>query len=111
MSVLPQKRAPWVLAMVVGAIGLFLVAGGAQLALLGGSLYYLITGAALITVALLLWRGNKWGARLYAAMLGWTVLWALWEVGSDGWGLAPRLIGPFVIGLWFLLPHVRKGVA
>jgi quinoprotein glucose dehydrogenase len=111
MSVLPQKRAPWVLAIVVGAIGLVLLAGGAQLALLGGSLYYFITGAALVAAAVFLWRGRKWGLWLYAAMLGWTVIWALWEVGFDGWGLAARLIGPFVIGVWFLLPHVRKGVA
>jgi glucose dehydrogenase len=111
MSVLPRTRAPWVLAIVVGVIGLILLAGGAQLALLGGSLYYFITGLALATAAVLLWRGRKWGLWLYAAMLGWTVIWALWEVGFDGWALAPRLIGPFVIGLWFLLPHVRKGLA
>lgn len=111
MSILPRTRAPWVLAIVVGAIGLILLAGGAQLALLGGSLYYFITGLALGAAAVLLWRGRKWGMWIYAAMLGWTVVWALWEVGFDGWALAPRLIGPLVIGLWFLFPHVRKGLA
>jgi glucose dehydrogenase len=111
MSVLPQRRAPWAFAIVVGAIGLVLLVGGAQLALLGGSLYYFITGLALVAAAVLLWRGRRWGMWLYLGMLGWTVLWALWEVGFDGWGLAPRLIGPFVVGLWFLFPHVRKGLA
>jgi glucose dehydrogenase len=111
MSVLPSRRAPWAFAIFVGAIGLLLLAGGVQLALLGGSLYYFITGLALVAAAVLLWRGRRWGMWLYLAMLGWTLVWALWEVGFDGWALAPRLIGPSVVGLWFLFPHVRKGLA
>lgn len=111
MSVLPRTHAPWVLAIVVGAIGLCLLAGGAQLALLGGSLYYLITGLALVAAAIFLWRGRKWGMWLYFAMLVWTLLWGLWEVGVDGWGLAARLIAPAVLALWFAFPHVRRGLA
>jgi quinoprotein glucose dehydrogenase len=111
MPLMPQKRAPWAFAIVVGMIGLVLLAGGAELALLGGSLYYFITGLALVAAAVLLWRGRRWGMWLYFAMLGWTLLWAIWEVGFDGWGLAPRLIAPAVLAMWFALPHVRRGLA
>ena len=110
-QILPRARAPWVLAAVLLVIGLYLFIGGAELLLLGGSAYYVVTGLAVTIAAVLLWRGRKLGMWLYAAMLIWTLLWALWEVGLDGWGLAPRLIAPFVLGLWFLLPHVRRGLA
>lgn len=110
MRVLPRTGAPWVLASLLIAIGLFLLVGGVELALLGGSFYYALTGAAVTVAGALLWRGRRLGMKLYAAMLGWTLAWALWEVGLDGWGLAARLLAPFVLGLWFLLPHVRRGL-
>jgi quinoprotein glucose dehydrogenase len=109
--ILPRAGSPWILALVLLPIGLYLLVGGAELLMLGGSAYYVLTGLAVTAVAVLLWRGRKLGMWLYAAMLGWTLVWALWEVGFDGWGLAPRLIAPFVLGLWFLLPHVRRGLA
>lgn len=106
----PRPGSPWVLAVLLLLIGLYLLLGGVQLLLLGGSFYYAITGLAVTASAVLLWRGRKLGLWLYVAMLAWTFVWALWEVGLDGWGLAPRLIGPFVLGLWFLFPHVRRGL-
>jgi len=111
MRILPRASAPWVLAILLLLIGLYLLVNGVELAMLGGSFYYAVTGFAVTVAAILLWQGRKLGMWLYAAMLGWTVLWALWEVGLDGWGLAARLIAPFVLGLWFLLPHVRRGLA
>jgi quinoprotein glucose dehydrogenase len=44
------------------------------------------------------------GAWLYAAVFLFTLLWALWEVGLDGWALAPRLAGPFLLLLLLVLP-------
>lgn len=111
MRIFPRARAPWILAILLLVIGLYLLINGVQLALLGGSLYYAVTGLAVTVAAILLWLGRRLGMWLYVAMLAWTLVWALWEVGLDGWGLAPRLIGPFVLGLWFLFPHVRKGLA
>lgn len=110
MSILPRAGSPWVLATLLLVIGLSLLLGGVQLLLLGGSAYYAVTGLAVTASALLLWRGRKFGMWLYIAMLAWTVLWTLWEVGFDGWGLAARLIAPFVLGLWFLPPPVRRGL-
>lgn len=110
MRILPRTGAPWVLAIVLIAIGVYLFVGGVELAWLGGSLYYVFTGLAVTIAGTLLWNGNRWGMWLYTAMLAWTAVWALWEVGLDGWGLASRLLAPLVLGLWFLVPRVRRGL-
>jgi glucose dehydrogenase len=108
MSVLPRAGAPWILAILLVLIGLYLLVGGTELILIGGSAYYAITGITVLASGLLLWRGRRLGLWLYAAMILGTILWALWEVGLDGWGLAARLIAPCVLGLWLLLPHLRR---
>lgn len=81
-------------------LGLVLAIGGGQLAVLGGSWYYLITGVALVVSSVLIWRGNALGGWLYALMLAWTLVWSLAEVGLDFWTLLPRLALLFVLGLW-----------
>jgi quinoprotein glucose dehydrogenase len=91
-------------------VGAVFALGGVKLLSLGGSPYYLIGGLAVLTSALLCWRQNARGAWLYAAFLSATLIWALWEVGMDGWQLAPRLIGPALFGLCFLLPVFRRAL-
>ncbi|WP_454883152.1 membrane-bound PQQ-dependent dehydrogenase, glucose/quinate/shikimate family [Sphingomonas oryzagri] len=88
-------------------VGIIIAVGGAYLAVLGGSFYYLIGGAVVCASAFLLWQGMDWGAWLYAAYLAGTLIWALVESGLDAWALAPRLIGPAVIGALLGLPVVR----
>ena len=53
-----RPRPPRIFASLLLLIGLVLAAGGIQLASLGGSLYYVIAGVALIATAVLLWRGS-----------------------------------------------------
>ncbi|WOH53363.1 membrane-bound PQQ-dependent dehydrogenase, glucose/quinate/shikimate family [Bradyrhizobium sp. sBnM-33] len=89
-------------------IGAALSVGGGALVLNGGSPYYILTGLAVMASGVLIGRGDWRGAALYAAMLVWTVVWALWEVGGNGWQLVPRLVAPFALGLLLLLPAVRK---
>jgi Glucose dehydrogenase len=96
--------APRILAVVIALIGVVLTVGGAQLAALGGSLYYVITGLACLASGFFLWTGRMLGVWIFAAMLAWTLVWAIWEVGFNGWALMPRLVGPFVIGLYMALP-------
>ena len=110
---LPARGTSWfslVLGIVIALIGLVLAAGGAWLAILGGSLYYLIAGIGLILSGLLLARGRPAGAWLYILVFVGTFLWALWEVGLDGWGLVPRLVGPFVLLLLSVLGLVLNGI-
>jgi quinoprotein glucose dehydrogenase len=111
MSLAPVRSAPWVFAILLFVFGVALGAGGVELALLGGSLYYVLTGAALIAAAWLLWRGRRAGMWLYVLVIAYTLAWSLWEIGLDGWSLASRL-GLFVLlGLYFLFPHTRRGLA
>ncbi|AJP74415.1 membrane-bound PQQ-dependent dehydrogenase, glucose/quinate/shikimate family [Sphingomonas hengshuiensis] len=81
----------------VGAIGLVLLLGGAWLAVLGGSIYYLVTGAAMIAAGVLLIRGQTVGGWLYVAIVVASVAWAWWEVGANAWAQVPRVIAPVVL--------------
>ena len=96
--------APRILAVLIALIGALLTWWGVQLAALGGSFYYVITGVACLASAWFLWSGKMLGVWIFAAMLGWTLVWSIWEVGLDGWSLMPRLVGPLVIGLYMALP-------
>jgi hypothetical protein len=94
----PSRWVCRIFALVLLILGLALTAGGVVLVKDAGSAYYLITGLAFIISGVLLWRGDARGIWVYGAVLVWTTAWSLWEVGYNGWQLAPRLIGPFVLG-------------
>ena len=106
-----RGRPPQVFAVVLILFWLPLGVGGVQLLLLGGSPYYLVAAIVFILSAALLWRGERRGAQLYLGGLFGTVVWSLWEVGFDGWALMPRLLLPALLGLWLLMPWVRRGLA
>jgi quinoprotein glucose dehydrogenase len=83
-------------------IGVVLAVGGAWLAALHGSLYYGLAGLGLIASGVFLARRRITGVWIYAGVFGLTLIWALWEVGLNGWALVPRLVGPLVL-LWLAL--------
>jgi quinoprotein glucose dehydrogenase len=97
------KLARIAFAAVLALIGLILLIGGVQLASLGGSLYYAIAGLALLASGIAFGLGRPLGFYLYAGAFVFTLLWALWEVGFNGWALTPRLAGPFVLMILALL--------
>jgi quinoprotein glucose dehydrogenase len=111
MTLAPVRAAPWFFAILLFLLGVTLAGGGAELAILGGSLYYLVSGLALLASAWLLWRGRRAGMWVYLAILAYTLVWSLWEVGFDGWSLASRLGLLVVLALWFLVPRTRRGLA
>ena len=78
-------------------IGIVLAIGGGWLIALGGSLYYLPVGIGLIVSGYLLWQRRIEAAFLYLLIFVATLIWAWWEVGTNGWALVPRLIGPAVL--------------
>ncbi|MGY3468287.1 glucose dehydrogenase [Bradyrhizobium sp. LM6.11] len=96
--------------VVVAIMGLGLLAGGAWLAALGGSVYYLIAGIMLLLTSWLLARRRAEALWIYAALLAGTMAWAIWEVGLDFWSLAPRgdVLAP--LGLWLMLPFIARPV-
>lgn len=104
-------RPPRLLAAVLALIGLTLLAGGVWLVALGGSFYYALAGIAVVVSAIFLWQGRKLGAWIYIGMLVATLIWGLFEVGFDPWGLVPRIVAPAVLGLWLAIPRVWKSLA
>lgn len=88
--------------------GVALVWGGVQLVAIGGSPYYVMSGAALVATAVGLARRRHWALPLYGLLLAATLLWGLWESGLDGWALVPRLVAPAVLGVILLIPAVRR---
>lgn len=95
-------------AILFALIGIALAAGGAQLLMLGGSVYYLITGIAFLITAILLFLRRSSALIVYAAIVIGSLIWAVWEVGLDWWQLGPRGGVIIVLGLWLLTPWIRK---
>jgi quinoprotein glucose dehydrogenase len=83
--------------------GLGMLLPGLYLAALGGSLYYTIAGALILLSAWLVIRRQQFGFALFWLVLLGTVIWAVWEVGADGWALMPRLVYLSIIALCLLL--------
>ncbi len=96
------------LVVLLALAALVLFVGGAWLLMLGGTPYYVLAGAALGFVALMLAQARRTALWVYAAFVLATLLWSLWEVGLDWWGLAARGDVFFVLGLLLLLPAVAR---
>lgn len=95
-------------AALIAIIGLVLTGGGGWLLSLGGSPYYLITGLAFLVTAVLLLRRSGAALWLYALVILGSLGWAIWEVGFDWWQLGPRGGVIVLIGLWLMLPAIRR---
>lgn len=89
--------------ILIGLVGAALAYQGGQLAAVGGSWYYLLAGFALLLAGVLMTVGRRAGFWLFGATLAATIVWALAEVGLNGWALIPRLAWISVLGL-VLLP-------
>jgi len=99
----PLRPRPIIAAAFLALVGAFLLVGGSQLVALGGSAYYPLAGLAMLACTVLLWRRQRAGFVLYGLFLAATGAWALWEVGTDFWGLFARLAAPCVVGLGLAL--------
>lgn len=96
------------IAIALGLMALALIGGGVWLLALGGTPYYLVAGVALAVVAALLHRVSPLAWWVYAALLLATLVWSLWEVGLDWWGLAARGDVFFLVGLLLITPWVAR---
>ncbi|MEK1948010.1 MAG: membrane-bound PQQ-dependent dehydrogenase, glucose/quinate/shikimate family, partial [Ensifer adhaerens] len=95
-------------AIVFALIGLALGGGGAKLLMLGGSPYYLIAGIGFLLTAILLFMRKAAAIWLYTLVILGSLTWAVWEVGFDWWQLGPRGGIIVLLGLWLMLPAVRR---
>jgi quinoprotein glucose dehydrogenase len=99
----PPRWGAFLLGCLLIAIGVILLAGGVWLTVLGGSWYYVLAGAGLVTSGTYLLKARPQGVFLYLAIYVATWIWAIWEVGFDPWPLVPRVVAPSVLLLLALL--------
>ncbi|MBB3233946.1 glucose/quinate/shikimate family membrane-bound PQQ-dependent dehydrogenase [Phyllobacterium endophyticum] len=97
-------------ALVFLLIGAALGAGGVWLALLGGSWYYIVASLAFLLTSYLLFRRRTSALLVFALLVIGTLGWAIWEIGFDWWQLAPRGGVIILLGLWLLMPWIRRGL-
>lgn len=99
----PSWARAWIASMVLMAVAVPLLWGGAVLIAAGGSAYYAASGIVLGGVAWLTLRRDRRALSLYGAFLAATLAWAIYEVGLEGWQLVPRLVAPLGLGLFLWL--------
>ncbi|MYM67057.1 membrane-bound PQQ-dependent dehydrogenase, glucose/quinate/shikimate family [Pseudoduganella sp. FT55W] len=104
------KTGSRLLGLVLLATGLFFAVGGAKLAALHGSLYFVIAGVVIVAAAIQFMRLKSSAVLVYGAAFAGTVIWALVDAGLDFWPLVSRLMLPAGLMLLSLLawPALRK---
>lgn len=95
-------------AVILTLMGLALFGFGSQLAMLGGSFYYVFSGLAFVLTAGLLFKRDRSALHAYAVLIVATLAWAIWEVGFDWWQLGPRGGIIILIGMWLLTPWIKR---
>ncbi|MGI4876118.1 MAG: PQQ-binding-like beta-propeller repeat protein, partial [Janthinobacterium lividum] len=103
-------RRPYFTGILFLLVGLALAVGGGWLIALGGSTYYLIAGLGVAATGVSVLMRRTEALWLYGLVLIGTVIWAIAEVGLNGWSLEPRIVAPLVLGLWLVTPWVRRGL-
>ena len=98
-----------ILGVAIALLGCFFAVEGGVLASLGGSLYYVIAGVAMIASGILIARDDPRGRWLYILIWLGTLVWAIWEVGLDGLQLIPRVVAPTVLLVIVLLTALGRG--
>jgi quinoprotein glucose dehydrogenase len=93
---------------IVGILGVLLAIGGIWLAALGGTWAYIALGIGWAAAGFCLVARRAAALWVYAALLLFTLVWALAEAGLDRWALAPRLALFWLVGLWLLTPWVVR---
>ena len=97
--------------IIVALVGLALGAGGAYLATLGGSWYYLIAGVLMLVAGIQLFRNQISGAVIYGIVFIGTFLWAAWESGLNYWRWIPRLDIVLILAILvaLVIPALKNG--
>lgn len=102
---------PWITGVLFVLIGLALTIGGVELLAVGGTLYYLAAGIGLLLTGGLALARKRAALWLFALVLLGTIIWSIAEVGFNFWQLEPRLVMPLVLGVWLIVPWVRRKLA
>ena len=104
-----QRRiAVRVSAVLAGALGLLMLWMGAELALLGGTPYYLLAGTLMLYSAFELYRGHPRGYYAFTGVLLLTLVWAVYEAGTSFWLVGSRIWLVGLLWLWLSTGRIRR---
>ena len=95
-------------AIVLGILGLPMIWVGAELALMGGTPYYLVTGLLMTFSAVDFWRKRKRGFYVFAGALLLTLAWAVYEAQFEFWLVGSRIWLIGLLALWLSTPTIRR---
>ncbi|GGJ83454.1 membrane-bound PQQ-dependent dehydrogenase, glucose/quinate/shikimate family [Pseudomonas matsuisoli] len=101
----------FIFGLVLLLTGLVLGAGGAYLAFLGGSWYYLIVGIGLLISGMQLTQRKRGATFWFVLVFIGTVIWSAWESGLNYWRWIPRLDLILILAIVFALVAPRLGYA
>lgn len=100
-----------IFSLILFAFAVILIWGGFQLQSAGGSpLYYFVSGILLLISGILLWLGNPAGSWVYGLLIIISFIWGIVTVGINPWWLLPWFVTYAVMGLWLLMPWVRRSL-
>jgi membrane-bound PQQ-dependent dehydrogenase (glucose/quinate/shikimate family) len=99
-----------VTATLIGVLGVAMAWQGMQVALLGGTPYYVITGILILASAVELFRVRSSGFFLFATALILTLLWAVYEVSFEFWLVGSRIWLIGLISIWLCTPTIRRSL-
>lgn len=109
MSSLNGARvAQLIFGVVLIMLGAYFTGMGSWLVSLGGTVYYVAAGLLMIASGVQVARGRSSGFFLYLAAWVITLIWSIWESGSDPWKLEVRLFAPSVLLALFLVPALSR---
>ncbi|WDS35007.1 membrane-bound PQQ-dependent dehydrogenase, glucose/quinate/shikimate family [Pseudoxanthomonas sp.] len=86
-------------------LGVVLLVGGVKLAMVGGSLYFGLMGAATLVAGVLVLLRRPSGALLYLLAFALTIVWALVDAGLAFWPLISRLMMPAAFAVLVALAY------
>jgi quinoprotein glucose dehydrogenase len=95
---------------IIALLGLSILWYGGQLALVGGSPFYVVIGLGLTASGVLLLMRRQTGLWIYALTLALTFIWTIYEVGFDKWQWIPRGALIAFLGILLCLPFVVNGL-
>jgi membrane-bound PQQ-dependent dehydrogenase (glucose/quinate/shikimate family) len=104
------SRPPRITAVAIGVFAAALVWQGASLIAVGGTLYYLVAGLAMLFAAWDLFAGRTRGFVTFGGVLLLTLAWAVYESGFGFWTVGSRIWVVGLIALWLCLPMIRRGL-
>ena len=97
-------------AIVIGALGLTMTVSGVELVSLGGTPYYSVAGALMLFCAVDLFNSKPRGLFVFAGVLLLTLVWAVYEAGSEFWSVGSRIWIIGLLALWLCTPGIRRAL-